>query len=396
MENNGFNKNMISARTAVFCLAMSLWIMSGYLSNSYYAIDYAYWPILGIKYISLSLFVLQIFLFSHHIKIKTLVGFVSFFCVVILAAVKSGTFLSSSTIVVMCLIFLCGKDLDFRSICKCIMWNEMIWMIIIIVSAKIGIITEYISIYEHRERNCLGATYPGFLPISFINIMFCCFYVYLYNKESIKKHWYIIIALIVVNTYFYNASDVRQTFYITIVAIILLLLINLFGDVVLKLKLVQAILMVLFPLLCCVTYIMSYKFRWDDPIMWLINNVFSGRLQYNNVALKKYGLHLLGSKVTYNTGTVINNYSDYFFIDSGYVETGIRYGIILLVVLICIYMMILKKAIDNREYVLIIWIALLAVYNMFNNMMFSVTTNSSIFAIWGLLNMRKDKRIKKI
>lgn len=59
-------------------------------------------------------------------------------------------------------------------------------------------------------------------------------------------------------------------------------------------------------------------------------------------------------------------------------------------------MMILKKAIDNREYVLIIWIALLAVYNMFNNMMFSVTTNSSIFAIWGLLNMRKDKRIKKI
>ena len=134
MENNGFNKNMISARTAVFCLAMSLWIMSGYLSNSYYAIDYAYWPILGIKYISLSLFVLQIFLFSHHIKLKTLVGFVSFFCVVILAAVKSGTFLSPSTIVVMCLILLCGKDLDFRSICKCIMWNEMIWMIIIIVS----------------------------------------------------------------------------------------------------------------------------------------------------------------------------------------------------------------------------------------------------------------------
>lgn len=396
MENNRFNKNMISAKTAIFGLAMSLWIMSVYLSNSYYAIDYAYWPILGIKYISLSLFVLQIFLFSRYFTIKNLIGYVLLFIAVILAAAKSGTLLSSSTIVLMCLVLLCGKDLEFRSICKCILWNEVIWMIIIITSAKIGIITEYISIYEHRERNCLGATFPGFLPISFINIMFCCFYVYLYNKESIKKHWYIIIALIAVNAYFYNAADVRQTFYITIVAIILLLLINLFGDVVLKFKLVQVILIALFPLLCCVTYIMSYRFRWDDPIMWLINNVFSGRLQYNNVALKKYGLHWLGAKVTYNTGTVTNNYSDYFYIDSGYVETGIRYGIILLVVLICIYMMILKKAIDNREYVLIVWIVLLAIYNMFNNMMFSVTTNSSIFAIWGLLNMREDKRIKKI
>lgn len=397
MKNISYNMGKLSARKLVYIAAISLWVMQAYLSNSYYSVEYGYKPILAIKIIAIPIFLFELIFFSQRLTLKKGMFFSLFFVTVFIATYANGTLFSTSNFVISCIIIFASKDIDFKELCKYIFWNELIWSIIIIGSAQIGIITNYISIYDGRRRESLGATYPGFFPIHYINIFFCCLYVYLSNKEELRKRWYVLILLVIGSVFFYRKTDVRQTFYITMVAFVIYVCVMMYiGTKFMKNRWIKRISMAMFPILCIITYYASYKFSWGNPIMWQLNNWLSGRLQYNRIALNRYGLHLLGSKVEYNMGTLTNNYSDYFYIDSGYIEIGIRYGVVLLILLVCLYMYLIKRAMEQNDFVLFLWLVLLSIYNMMNNMMFSITTNASILAIWAVWNSTYNFRKHRI
>ena len=394
--NNDFSKlNAVSAKKVIYFFAMSLWIMQSYLANSYYSMDYGYGWIFAIKVFAIFLFVMDFLLFSRKFKLKLLVGLVLFSGILFMAVYTSGTLHSSSNFIITLLIILCSKDIVFKDICKLCFWNELLWGIFIMLSAKIGIITDYISVYQGRRRDCLGATFPGFFPVYFVNLFFCGLYVYGANKKDMKKYWYILLFLPLASLFLYKMTDIRLTFGITMLGFVFYIIIMMIGEKLVKSKIIKYISMMTYPLFAIITYVLSFRFNWNDITMWELNQLLSGRLQYNKQALDKYGVHLFGGQVEYNMGTISNNYSDYFFIDSGYMEIGIRYGMVLLIILISIYIFLIKRAVEKKNVILFLWLILLSAYNMINNMMFSVTTNVTILAFWELMNNLKTKTSKE-
>lgn len=393
MSNANYNNSFVSAKRLIYSIAISLWVMQAYLSNSYYVQDYGYGLVMGIKITSILLFLIELILFTKKIFLKVFVLILGVGIIITMATYSNGTLFKTSNILIVFLVLVCSKDMNFQETCKLFFWNEVIWTFIIILSAKLGIITDYISNYEGRIRDCMGSTFPGFFPVWFVNIVFCGLYSYCYDKKNIKKHWYVIILLIIGNIYLFRKTDIRLTYYITFIAIMLHLITVFLKKYIFRFNIIKYFSMLLFPICAIITFKVSYMFSWSDPIMWEINNVFSGRFQYNKQALTKYGLHLFGNVIEYNNGTMANNYSDYFFIDSGYVEIAIKYGVLFLIVLIVLNMFLIKRSFETHNNVLFIWLVVLSFYNIVNNMMFSIGTNISILAIWMFIQSASQDKI---
>lgn len=364
----------------LFQVAFGLWIISEYFLNSFFSVNYSYYPFLVLKIISVLLFVFCILFFHRNIKTFALFFMAFWLLILCISNYLNKSLLTVNDSIFTWLIFLAASNIDFKKICKSAITIQIICSIFIILSAKLGIITDYISIYEGRVRDCLGATYVGFLPINFCNIFFCCLYVYLPNKKMFKKNWWILIALNLIELFFYKFTDVRQILYIIIVTDLLyLVIININLQ---KLNVFKYISMSLWPLFAFGIYKLSLLFSWGNYKLSLLNHLLSARLQFNQQALYLYPINLFGNYISYNMGSSIRSYADYFYIDTGYIETLLKSGIIILLILIGVYVYLTKKSFEDDNKILFLWFTILSVMNMINNFMFNLVANISILSFW--------------
>lgn len=376
--------SIVKAKPREFFLISLLlvWIFLSILSNSYYSMQFGYQGILVFRFLCLICFVAVDIYFPPKIQKKIIIPLVMFFLICALAAYGSGTLRKVQSVFTMAVIFISFMGVDFDKVCKAVFWGELFDFLFVLLSAKIGIITDYIQIYEGRRRDCLGATFPGYMPIIYINIVFCGLYSFFKTKDDLKKNWYLLIAFGLGAYYIFKVNNTRQNMVMTFAGIILFILLVIFSGFNINNKFMKIFGVIITPLCCFLIFYASYKFSWSDPKTYAINQILSGRLQFNKMGLDRYGLSLFGNSFETNMGSSINEYRDYFFIDSGYVEDGVRYGILFLLMIIVLYSYLLYHAVTNNHLAMAVWLIMLAGYNMINNMTFSVVTNTSILVFW--------------
>ena len=132
---------------------------------------------------------------------------------------------------------------------------------------------------------------------------------------------------------------------------------------------------------------LSNKFSWSHPIYVSLNNFFGMRLYLGHEALKKYGVQLFGirgiSFVGYGgkTETVLN----YDYVDSSYVQMLFTYGLIPVVMLVCLYMVQSWTLYRRKNYLLLTCLALVTVNCMFEAFWVRPSYNIFMFLLFAAI-----------
>ena len=151
---------------------------------------------------------------------------------------------NNATLFVMILFIYCARNVDFRRIAKFSLFESILLLFLVILSSKIGIITNYISTDGGRIREYLGFRYALFPPMILFNITALELYLY---KDKFSPFKYII--LFILNYYVYIKTDSRLSFYLSILLILFIAILTKFPNILKKRK-VLCNLMVFSFILC--------------------------------------------------------------------------------------------------------------------------------------------------
>lgn len=132
---------------------------------------------------------------------------------------------------------------------------------------------------------------------------------------------------------------------------------------------------------------LSMQFSWSHPMYVFLNNLVSMRLHLGHEALKKYPVQQFGTRgvsfVGYGgkTETVLN----YDYVDSSYVQMLFNYGMIPVILLVCLYMVQSWSLYRRKNYLLLICLTLVAANRMFEAFWVRPSYNIFIFLLFATI-----------
>jgi hypothetical protein len=157
--------------------------------------------------------------------------------------------------------------------------------------------------------------------------------------------------------------------------------------------------------LCFISLTYLYHDQTSNTILTTINNLVSGRLQLGSIGLERYGIHLFGSAFQMiGLGGSTTPRVGYFFLDSSYVLLLIRYGILMLLAVMIIFVRSSLRA-EKQKDVALLWIlALIALQCTIEHHLLEIAYNPFLFLIFsetvsgdqndhGLINTVKAKLV---
>ena len=117
---------------------------------------------------------------------------------------------------------------------------------------------------------------------------------------------------------------------------------------------------------------------------WVSTRLSIGRETFNNFSVKPFGQHI---DMVGNGGYTLShfNYSSnnkvYYFIDSSYLSTLIRYGLFVFVCVILVFTITSFMAAKRKDYVTLFIIAIIAVHSVIEHHMLDFNYNPFMF-LW--------------
>jgi hypothetical protein len=215
---------------------------------------------------------------------------------------------------------------------------------------------------------------------------FHCSLIILYLcRNIIKKNKYIYILLILLNTIVFLATKTRLTLIISLVTVAMSYA---FENVSYDRK-GKKIVIWIFPFLFVMEYLMVCNYRRIPKI----NSLLSGRLGFQNRALEICGTYLFPRAIHYSESNLSTGGTFIFYIDSGYMDLYVKFGIIMLILTLGFYTYMLYLSVKQEKTTVVVWLISVAIFNFINTSFFNVLLDSSVLLIWELLD---DKKLKTV
>lgn len=260
--------------------------------------------------------------------------------------------------------------IDTRKIIRSSVINNCIFLIIVIVPALLGFIPDDIYYHGGMKAHCLGFAYYSNIP-------------YIVLMETIMVYWLIcskkveqlfLSVSIPIHILVYRICTVRLVFYVYI-----LFLISIFVLSVIRSKKQHKLLNCIAPFFYPVTAILviwaSFRYK-SSAILSAINVMINYRLKFNLQGFERYGVSLFGQRIEFTKEYVDENFiNHYFYIDCGYVYMLIGYGLILFTIIMLIYTLLSRYAVETNNIKLISWCFTICVFSVINNIMFNTALN---------------------
>lgn len=267
-------------------------------------------------------------------------------------------FSSDKATVMLLLIILAGRNIDFKKIMKVTLFVLIILNIFIFISSLIGIIDDRIYIQGVRIRHSFGFIYSNMPNKAFLTITMLL--VYLRDRKiSIAE----IIVLLGINYWLFVLTTTRAAFLITAIVLIFALFfkyvkIGKFFSGMFSLFTPYSVVIAIFGIFLC-----SYYYG-EFIVLDKLNDILTQRLQLGHEALGTYNLSLLGQSIPDFIGPeqiYVNPNLEYNYVDSAYLQMLLKNGI-LFISIICIEFALLGyKIIRQRDYYLAFMIIIIAV-----------------------------------
>ena len=145
-------------------------------------------------------------------------------------------------------------------------------------------------------------------------------------------------------------------------------------------------------------HILSFWYSSQKPWMLKFNQLVSTRLSLAKTALDVYGITLWGNKISMRgNGGRTTTISDYYYIDSSYLQISILEGVVLLTIFLAIFTMACLKARRAKMWIPLLICSVITVHAMFEHHAFELAYNPFLLmAFSDLQSKKKRKRPRKI
>lgn len=367
-------------------VALGIFLTVSILNVTFYA---RYLP--GTVYklaIAFSLFLLVIKeSFKRKYDYRTLIGL--FATILIYFIVGKMTSLSSELPVSIFFIYTL-RDIPFKKVAKTSLVVSMCLLFFVIISARLGIITNYIEISGPRVRAYLGFRYALFPSVLLMNIVAIVFYL----KQNKIQYWqWLLLALSVY--WVYDQTDSRLTFYSSCVLLACSLLIKWFPKLFSKLGYVINVFKLTFIVNAVISFWVSVIYlnsshSFINDLLFKVNHMLGGRIYLANKSLNLYGFGFFERPVYWNgnglTVEGVRNYQTYLYVDNLYVQILQRFGLLILGLMVSVLTLTLSKVIKSRQWVLAFILIMMSFHSMIDDLNFYLHNNIFWILVGVLIN----------
>ena len=272
------------------------------------------------------------------------------------------------------------RDVPFKKVAQTSLVVSTCLLFFIIVSAKVGIITNYIEVSESRVRSYLGFRYALFPSMLLMDIVAIVFYL----KQNKIQYWkWLLLSLSVY--WVYDQTDSRLTFFSSCILLACSLLIKWFPELLSKLGYVFKAFKLTFIVNAIISFWVSFTYlnsgySFINDLLFKVNHMLGGRLYLANKSLYLYGFGLLGRPVEwYGNGLTVEgvrNYQTYYlYVDNLYVQVLQRFGLLILGLMLSVLTLTLSKIIKKRQWVLALILILMSFHSMIDDLNFYLHNN---------------------
>ena len=283
------------------------------------------------------------------------------------------------------------RDVPFKKVAQTSLVVSTCLLFFIIVSAKVGIITNYIEVSESRVRSYLGFRYALFPSMLLMDIVAIVFYL----KQNKIQYWkWLLLSLSVY--WVYDQTDSRLTFFSSCILLACSLLIKWFPELLSKLGYVFKAFKLTFIVNAIISFWVSFTYlnsgySFINDLLFKVNHMLGGRLYLANKSLNLYGFGLLGRPVEwYGNGLTVEgvrNYQTYYlYVDNLYVQVLQRFGLLILGLMLSVLTLTLSKIIKKRQWVLALILILMSFHSMIDDLNFYLHNNIFWILVGALIN----------
>ena len=367
-------KNQIA--NILFFISYGLYILVTLLNTSFYAI-YINSHLKLCMIICISIIIFKEIL-CERIKIKEI------FYLLICSFLSLIMLLRTNGITIFPIFFFLygARRIEFKKIAKFTLIESVILFLFIILSAKSGIILNYISTSNGRTREYLGFRYSLYSQM----IMFNITALYLYICSKSKKTSVIKFALLMfINYLLFKYTDSRLSFYLAILLIIITFIISKKPKILDNRKIICLLATLSF--IISAVFSLYMIFHYDSSNIWMrnLNETLGNRLLLGYNSLREYPINLFGHDVKY-IGNGLNIYGQktigtYNYVDCLYLNILEKYGTVFSIVYLGLLTYVSNKAWKDKNYVLLIILSFYALHGIIDDLEIYLYYNTFWFII---------------
>lgn len=138
----------------------------------------------------------------------------------------------------------------------------------------------------------------------------------------------------------------------------------------------------------------------DNTVMRAVDGLLTGRLKMQNRYVHSLGISLLIRPEYYGI-RYVNGIPNPFYIDSGFMDLLLRFGLLICTLIIAYYSFLMKKAARSNNGDLVVWLVCVGLFNLINTSFFNIFLDASFLSIllfddWLQASCDKEKGWVKI
>lgn len=372
----------------LYMIILAAFIAHTYFDNTTYILPWPdqYYELLRIAMVGV---VLIKFGLSDAWTLKEVSEYFVFWLIFALAAYKTGyVFLIEIAFLV-----LGAKDINFDSIAKMYLLISSFIFLTAFLGSLFGVIPNYVFYKGTEAKNSFGIIYStDFAAHILFNIIV---YTFLRGKK-VGYFECLLIGLLGIAVYKYSRA--RMNFGAIIIVAVLIAFFRCLDQYIKKgswqekLQKIMEVLMALSFIICSSASILLTKFyNPQNVFLKKLNTWLSARLSLGKSGLEKYGITLFGSPFEL-IGTNYVAKEGYNFIDSSYVLIMLRYGLLVLTLLIIAFTLLAFKAVRLKNRGLLIALFVIAVQCMIEHHFLEMNYNIFLLLPFSFISKGEEQR----
>lgn len=371
--------------TEYYLIIYSIWLVITFLNTTMFRINY---PSL------LQIVLIEITVIFVGIKVIFIDKFDRTYILLSILLIVSfgGCFIYTGYVFLLTLLFLIigAKNIPFKKLIQIYCWITGIFIIITVIASQIGLIENLI--YERNgQRISFGFNYPtDFTAHIFFFVM-----AYSYLRKD-KLTYLELLCILGLSVFSYIFCDARTNALCLLLSFAIFLYLKIRNNISVKKGYYYKInanfrKFLVYSLPICAFFIIGmtvlYYYYPDNNIVSSFDNLFSHRQKLGSIGLEKYGVKLFGSSFQmFGFGGKITPPKEYFFLDSSYVLILIRYGVLVLISTIIIFVYSSYQT-ERQNNIYLLWIlALIALQCMIEHHLLEIAYNPFILICFSLKN----------
>lgn len=329
-------------------------------------------------------FIKIVFVDKHNIK-KILL-----YLLLIAIFLLNAYYSKSESLLFVLLVILSSNNIDFNKFVKYDMKIRIIMFLFIFMLFSIDLLPNFTRYINGSFKQSFGFAHPNILCIYVVTILLEN--LYLNKKISVGFVFGNIITLVLLYIYCNSRTSIYTYILIFIIYIFVKNKDKIFNNRIVKLCLCSLpIILFMISFLCIDLYGKNNQFVKELNKV-LTTRISSGYRFYNN-----YGISMFGTKIkTVSTRTALLNNTSIDTLDMGYVRIAINNGLIISLIVIVLFVVMQKRAIEIKDYKFLLICTFFVITGFAENNFTNIVFNFSLASIFYILDYNnKNKLVNK-